>query len=94
MEIGISKMGERGQVVIPLEFRESLKLQKGGKLLIVKEGNKLIFEAMKDLKAKNIEEIKEGLEDMRIANEFWEDVKKGKTIAQTKEEFLKDLEKW
>ncbi|MBU4010355.1 MAG: hypothetical protein KJ882_06275, partial [Proteobacteria bacterium] len=37
------------------------------------------------------EEIKEDLEDMRIANEFWEDVKKGKTIAQTKEEFLKDL---
>lgn len=94
MEIEISKMGERGQIVIPLEFREDLRLKKGEKFLVVKEDSKIILEPMKALKAKTLNELKEDLIDIKIANKFWEDVKKGKTIKQTKKEFLKDLEKW
>jgi len=94
MEIEITKIGERGQIVIPLEFREELKLKKGEKFIIVKEDNKLILEPMKSLKAKTIERIREDLIDLKIASEAWEEIKKGKVVSQDEEEFLKDLEKW
>ncbi len=94
MEIEVSKIGERGQIVIPLEFRNSLKLKKGKKMVIFKDNDKLVFQAMEKLKAKNIEGIKEDLEDIRIAGRFWEDIKKGNIVKQSKEEFLKDLEGW
>lgn len=94
MEIDISKMGERGQVVIPQEFREELKLKKGEKFLVVKEDDKIIFEPMKSLKAKTLKDLREDLIDMRIAAKFWDKVKKGEVIKQTKKDFLKDLEKW
>lgn len=94
MEIEISKIGERGQVVVPQEFREDLKLEKGEKLIVVKADNKLIFEPMKNLKAKTLHELNEDLLDIKISNAFWENVKKGKVISQSKEDFLKDLKKW
>lgn len=94
MEIDISKMGERGQVVIPQEFREELRLKKGEKFLVVKEDDKIIFEPMKSLKAKTLKDLREDLIDMKIAAKFWDKVKKGETIKQTKKDFLKDLEKW
>jgi len=94
MEIEISRMGERGQVVVPQEFREDLKLEKGEKFIVVKADNKLIFEPMKNLKEKAIHELSEELLDIKISNAFWENVKKGKVITQSKEEFLKSLKKW
>lgn len=94
MEIETSKMGERGQVVVPQEFRKGLKLKKGEKFIVVKDDNKLIFEPMKNLKAKAIEELNEDLLDIKISNAFWENVKKGKVITQSKDEFLRSLEKW
>jgi len=94
MEISITKMGERGQVVIPQDIRDGVKT--GEKIIIVKENNKWVLEPVKNIKAETINKLSEDLIDMKIASDFWENVKKGKTklIRQTSEEFLKDLEKW
>ncbi len=94
MEIEITKLGERGQVVIPQEIRKSLHLKKGEKFLVAKSDDKIIFEPIKNIKAKTIDGIKEDLIDMKIVAKYWEEFKRGRTIKQTKEEFLKDLEKW
>lgn len=87
-------MGERGQVVIPQDIRNGVKA--GEKIIVVKENNKWILEPVKNIKAETIEKLKEDLIDMKIAGDFWENVKNGKTklIRQSSEEFLKDLEKW
>jgi len=94
MEINITKMGERGQVVIPQDIRNGVKT--GEKIIVVKENNKWILEPVKNIKAETISKLKEDLIDMKIASDFWENVKKGKTklIRQSSEEFLKDLVKW
>lgn len=39
---GTTVVGERGQVVIPIEARQELNLEKGDKLLVVGMGNSLI----------------------------------------------------
>jgi len=94
MNIETTKMGERGQIVIPLEFREQLKLKKGEKLIVVLDEPRVIVEAVKDVDSATIEEFKEELADIKIANKFWDDVKKGNVIRQSKEEFLAELEEW
>jgi AbrB family looped-hinge helix DNA binding protein len=39
---GITSIGERGQVVIPIKARRNLGLKKGDKLLVVSRGNKFL----------------------------------------------------
>lgn len=92
--MGISKVGERGQIVIPQEFRDELDIRKGEKFLVVKTDNKLIFQQIRKLKAKTLEQLQEDLIDMKIAEDRLEEIENGKFISQTKKEFLKEMEKW
>jgi len=39
---GVTTVGERGQVVIPVKAREELKLEKGDQLVVISKGNKFI----------------------------------------------------
>ena len=64
MEINITKMGERGQVVIPQDIRNGVKT--GEKIIVVKENNKWILEPVKNIKAETIGKLKEDLIDMKI----------------------------
>ena len=92
MEIEISKISERGQVTIPQEFREDLKIKSGEKIIFFKENGKLVLEPMH--RVKNIKKLKEDLEFVRRTEEAWKEVDRGETILQTREEFLADLRKW
>ena len=94
MEIETSKVGERGQIVIPQEFREKLHIKKGEKFIVVKSEDKLIFQQMSKLKANTIEQLKEDLIDMKIAEDRLRGIEKGEVIVQKKEEFLKEMESW
>ncbi len=42
----VTKMGERGQVVIPQEFRKRMGLQRGEKFIVVSEGDVLLFKRL------------------------------------------------
>ena len=94
MEMEISRVGERGQIVIPQEFREELDVKKGEKFLVVRSESRLIFQQMKRLKAETLEQLKEDLLDMKIAEDRLREIEKGKRIVQTKKEFLKEMEEW
>jgi AbrB family looped-hinge helix DNA binding protein len=54
MEFEITKLGERGQVVIPQEFRKSMGLHLGEKFIVIERGDMLI---LKRLKAPTIEDF-------------------------------------
>ena len=49
---------------------------------------------MKNLKAKSIEQLKEDLVDLKLAEDRLNEVELGKAITQTKDEFLKEMEVW
>jgi AbrB family looped-hinge helix DNA binding protein len=94
MDIEVAKVGERGQIVIPQEFREQLHIQKGEKFIVVKSGNKLILQQMKELKAKSIDRLNEDLIDMKIAEECFKEIERGEVVVQTEDEFFKEMEQW
>ncbi|MFH1055449.1 MAG: AbrB/MazE/SpoVT family DNA-binding domain-containing protein [Candidatus Altiarchaeota archaeon] len=95
MDIESIKLGERGQVVIPQDFRTELKLRGGDKMLAVLVDNKIVLESMRNIKAESIEQVREDLADLKVCAKFWDDLKKGKdVIKQNREDFLRDLEKW
>ena len=47
MEFEITRLGERGQIVIPQIFREHLKLQKGEKFIVIGKEDAIILKRMK-----------------------------------------------
>ncbi len=85
MDIAITKMSSKGQVVIPAEMRENL--HEGDKILIIQTDNQLVMKKANQLD----EQLKEDLEFARRTEEAWEQIEKGKYTTYTKEEFLKKL---
>jgi len=92
MEIEISKLTERGQVTIPQEFREDLKLKTGEKILFLKENGRLVLEPMRHVK--NLEKLKEDLEFARRTEEAWKEIERGEGIEMDFDDFLKEVKKW
>jgi len=58
----VTKMGERGQIVIPLNLREKMNLEKGEKFIVIEQGDNLIF---KRLVPPSKEEVQEALRKIR-----------------------------
>lgn len=54
MKFEVAKLGERGQVVIPQEFRKNMGLRIGEKFIVIERGDMLI---LKRIKAPTIEEF-------------------------------------
>ena len=88
MEIALTKMSSKGQIVIPSGFREDLK--EGEQLIIIKNDHQLILKKVSKLD-KN---LKEDLEFAKRTEEAWERYEIGQFKSRTAKDFLKDLEKW
>ena len=88
MNIDITKMSSKGQIVIPKEMRKNIKV--GEKLVIIQNKKQLILKKAKDFD-KNIEE---DLEFARRTEEAWKRYDEGKFIRRDADDFLKALEKW
>ena len=46
MEFEVTKMGERGQIVVPKGFREDMRLKAGEKFIVIKQGDALLLKKM------------------------------------------------
>jgi len=88
MEIAITKMSSKGQVVIPSEMRKDI--HEGEKLIVIKNDHKLIIKKASEME-KNLEE---DLKFAKRTEEAWERFKKGKFISMDSKDFLDELEKW
>ncbi len=80
MEFEVTKLGERGQVVIPQEFRKHMGLKSGDKFIVIERGDTLMF---KRLRAPSLEEfdamIKKGharAKRLRLTPQDLEEVRK------------------
>ncbi len=88
VEIALTKMSSKGQIVIPSELREGMK--EGDQLIIIKNDHQLILKKASDMD-KN---LKEDLAFAKRTEAAWERYKKGEFKTNTAKDFLKDLEKW
>ncbi|MAF99046.1 MAG: AbrB family transcriptional regulator [Nanoarchaeota archaeon] len=88
MEIAITKMSSKGQVVIPTEMRK--EIQEGEKLIIIKNNGQLIMK-----KADEVDEnFKEDLEFARRTEEAWKSYERGEHIEMDFDDFLQEVKKW
>ena len=87
MNIEITRMSSKGQIVIPQKMRKGI--EEGEKLVIIQNGKQLILKRVKDLD-KNFEE---DLEFARRTEEAWKRYEKGEFKSLPMDEFLKQLEK-
>jgi len=58
--VGVTTIGEKGQIVIPSDVRDALKLAKGERLVALTKGDHLVLVRPKDLEL-IAEQLSEGL---------------------------------
>ena len=88
VNINITKISSKGQVVIPLDMRTDLK--EGDKLVVIRNKKQIILKKADEFD----ENLEEDLEFARRTEEAWKQIGEGKFTSYTKDEFLKELEKW
>ena len=88
MDVAITKMSSKGQIVIPAEMRENFKV--GEKLLIIKNGAQLIMKRTADLD-KN---LKDDLIFAKRTEEAWKRYDKGEFKEMDFDKFIEHLKKW
>jgi AbrB family looped-hinge helix DNA binding protein len=87
MEIAITKISSKGQIVIPLEMRRNL--EEGEKLIVIKNNDQLILKPAGSL-GKNFEE---DLAFAKKTEKAWDQISSGKCTEMEFDDFLDELEK-
>jgi AbrB family looped-hinge helix DNA binding protein len=88
MEVAITKMSSKGQIVIPAEMRTDLS--EGDKILIIQNDKQLIMK-----KASNLDKnMAEDIEFAKRTEEAWKRIEAGKGIKMDFDDFLKEMKKW
>jgi AbrB family looped-hinge helix DNA binding protein len=88
MDINITRMSSKGQIVIPQEMRGNFK--EGEKILVIQGGDKLILKKATDLD----ENLKEDLEFAKRTEEAYKRIEKGEFISMEFDEFINEMKKW
>ena len=88
VEINITKMSSKGQIVIPQEMRKGYN--EGEKFIIIKNKDQLILKKAKDFD-KNLEEE---LDFAKRTEEAWKRYDKGEFISMDFDDFLEEVKKW
>lgn len=88
MDIAITKMSSKGQIVIPAEMRKGIK--EGEKLIIIKNNDQLIMKKA----SKMDKQLEEDLEFARRTEEALKRYDKGKFKEMDYDDFLDEVKKW
>jgi bifunctional DNA-binding transcriptional regulator/antitoxin component of YhaV-PrlF toxin-antitoxin module len=88
MDVALTRMSSKGQIVIPNEMRR--KIPAGEKMLIIKNKNQFILKKASDLD----KALKDDLEFARRTEEAWKRSDAGKFKSMDGKDFLKELDKW
>ena len=88
MNIAITKMSSKGQIVIPREMREDI--EEGEEFLIIKSEDQLILKKASALD----KQLEEDLEVARRTEAALQEYEKSGRKGMTKEAFLKELDTW
>jgi len=87
VNIDITTLSSKGQIVIPLDMRHGIS--EGDKMIVIRNGDQIILKKA-DSFSKNVQE---DLEFARRTEEAWKQYEQGKFISKSKEDFLKELSK-
>jgi len=88
VEVAITKLSSKGQIVIPSHLRKDFKI--GEELLILKNNDQMILQRMKNIDKKFKEELRFALRTEKVIEKY----EKGEFKQKSAKEFLEDIEKW
>lgn len=88
MEIALTKMSSKGQIVIPSELREDMK--EGEKLLIIKNDHQLILKKANELD----KQLQEDLEFAKRTEEALKRYEKGQFKSMNFDDFISEMKRW
>lgn len=88
MDVAFTKMSSKGQIVIPSEMREGMKI--GEQLLIIRKEDQFVIR-----KASTLEKnLRTELEFARRTDEAFKRFEKGKFKSMSMEDFVKEMREW
>ncbi len=87
MELAITKISSKGQIVIPSSMRKDIDI--GEEFLIIKDHNRLILKKISEV----TEKLKEDLRFAKKVEKAWKAYEKGKFKSLSANKFLEELEK-
>lgn len=87
MEIELTKISSKGQVVIPQKVRESLELYDGQTLAVSTKDDIIVLKKISN-------PLEDDLETLSEIKRAWKEIEAGKYKRKSSDEFLKELEKW
>jgi AbrB family looped-hinge helix DNA binding protein len=88
MEIEITRISSKGQVVIPLPIREKMKIKEGEAFAVSERGNLIVLKKVEG-------SLEEGdIETLNRIREAWKDIEEGRFKKMGKEDFLNEISKW
>ena len=88
MEIAVTRMSSKGQVVIPADMR--IGIEEGEDLLIIRHDEQIILEKASRIAKK----LKDDLIFAKRTEEALKRYEKGGFVEMSGDDFLKELEKW
>lgn len=86
MKIEVSTLSTKGQVVIPQDMREDLKLRKGDQIAFVEERGLLILRPLR--------EVGDEFLDAVLAASGWKEIERGRYRKMGVKKLLAELSKW
>ena len=88
VEIDITKMSSKGQVVIPSNFRKHFK--EGDTIIVLKNKDQIILKPASAFD----KQLAEDIEFAKRTEEAWKEIEAGKGVKMNVEDFLKEMKNW
>ena len=88
MEIAITKISSKGQIVIPSHLRRNFT--QGEELIIIKNKDQMVLHRLKDMNKKFREDLAFAKETEKMLRKY----ERGEFKHKSAKEFLKGLDKW
>lgn len=84
----LTRISSKGQIVIPARLRKRMKIKEGSVFAISAKKDMIIMKRLDTkMSAKDIKTLK-------LLEESWKDIEKGRYKTHSKESFFKELKKW
>ncbi len=88
VEVNITRMSSKGQIVIPVSMRKDLK--EGDNLILIKDDKRIIIKKASVL----VEQMKEDFEFAKQIEKAYKKIEAGEGIRMEFDDFIKELKKW
>lgn len=87
-EMEFTKASSRGQIVIPTKIRKRFDIREGSVLAVATENDMIVLKKVESgLTA-------EDLKTLKLVEEAWKDIEKGRYKVRSKKAFFKELKGW